>query len=344
MEGIVAKRCLKRSYYDKDKKNLSNASNSSNNINKIYNKKKEITKKYSFIQKVKEKVIFKTILQAITMLGVVVFIVSIKVFNIEVVKNSQMATKLKIEFNKSYSRIQAVEELKNISKKTHLFLNPIIPTKVEEGVKKMFNSIRKNNGGVNIYGETNINKNNEEQKTTETNNNQSKEISLEEDVQKNIGGSVEEEVANISVSSSINSQSSTIEKIKKLGIKFVKPTKGVITSSFGAREKIFEGIDGYHTGTDIAAAAGTSIVSSIEGTVKSAKNNKYNGYYVEVEKGDVLTRYCHLRKITVEEGSKVNAGQKIGEMGSTGLSTGPHLHFEIIYSGEKVDPQKIIEL
>ena len=70
----------------------------------------------------------------------------------------------------------------------------------------------------------------------------------------------------------------------------------------------------------------------------------YNGNYIEITNGKIITKYCHMDKLLVKEGKKVKLGEKIGLVGSTGLSTGPHLHFEILYDGIKVNPQKVIDL
>ena len=148
----------------------------------------------------------------------------------------------------------------------------------------------------------------------------------------------------MAVSSSISSYSSIIDKIKETKTKFIKPVSGTITSHYGAREVIFEGIDSYHTGTDIAAKTGTKVVSSIEGKVTRAAYNQYNGNFVEVTNGKIATIYCHMSKLSVKVGDKVKAGNKIGEVGSTGLSTGPHLHFEILFDGTKVDPEMVLDL
>ena len=86
------------------------------------------------------------------------------------------------------------------------------------------------------------------------------------------------------------------------------------------------------------------MVSSIIGTVTVATYNQYNGNYIEVTNGDVVTKYLHLSKITVKKGKSVKAGEKIGEVGSTGLSTGPHLHFEVLYKNSKIDPRLVVDL
>lgn len=167
----------------------------------------------------------------------------------------------------------------------------------------------------------------------------SKSENIEE---KNVGTSVDEEET-VTVVSSVSSEASILDKINDTNVKFIKPLSGVITSRFGAREPIFEGVDSYHTGIDIATDTGKTIVSSTDGTVTVATNNKYNGNYVEVTNGKIVTKYCHMSKISVKKGAKIKAGDKVGEVGSTGLATGPHLHFEVVYDGTKINPELVLD-
>jgi murein DD-endopeptidase MepM/ murein hydrolase activator NlpD len=106
---------------------------------------------------------------------------------------------------------------------------------------------------------------------------------------------------------------------------YVWPSKGMLSSGYGWRWGRM------HKGIDIAAPVGTPIVSVAAGTVVSAGwNDGGYGYLVEVEHGDgTVTRYAHNNRILVKSGQPVAQGQQIAEMGSTGFSTGPHLHFEI---------------
>jgi soluble lytic murein transglycosylase len=126
----------------------------------------------------------------------------------------------------------------------------------------------------------------------------------------------------------------------------VMPVIGAnVTSSFGPRKDPFSGATAQHDGIDFAAPAGSSIVASAAGTVKHVGNDpKGHGNYVEVEHADgVITRYSHASKITAEVGQQVNAGDPIGAVGSTGKSTGPHLHFEVLRDGKAVDPAPFLK-
>jgi len=115
---------------------------------------------------------------------------------------------------------------------------------------------------------------------------------------------------------------------------------GKFTSDFGKRGRYEK-----HTGVDIAARSGTSVYASDSGKVTFASWKGNYGHYVIIEHGDgVETRYAHLRKMNVKVGEEVIQGQVIGQVGSTGRSTGPHLHFEILKDGEVVDPNDYIDM
>ena len=109
---------------------------------------------------------------------------------------------------------------------------------------------------------------------------------------------------------------------------YIWPTTGVITSDFGGRESTVGSKN--HKGVDIGNSSGTQVLASDGGTVVTAKESRSYGKYILIEHRDgAVTCYAHLREILVSEGQHVAQGQLIGEMGSTGIATGPHLHFEI---------------
>mgnify|MGYP002688276517 CR=1 FL=1 len=99
-----------------------------------------------------------------------------------------------------------------------------------------------------------------------------------------------------------------------------------------------------HTGTDIAAVTGTKIKSSTEGEVVLVSEEGDYGKHLKVQIGEVSIIYAHCNQIYVKQGENVVQGQEIAEVGSTGNSTGPHLHFEIRISERTVNPQSILEL
>lgn len=129
------------------------------------------------------------------------------------------------------------------------------------------------------------------------------------------------------------------EKID-LGISLIQPVSSyqMITSRFGPRWGTT------HTGTDIAAVTGTTIVAAAAGTVEFS-GDQGNGYgrYVVINHGNgVKTLYGHCNTLNVSTGEYVTQGQKIAEVGSTGNSSGPHLHFEIRVNGKVTDPQNYL--
>lgn len=126
---------------------------------------------------------------------------------------------------------------------------------------------------------------------------------------------------------------------------FCIPTEGEITSVFGGREHPISGEIAAHTGIDIAAPSGQTVVSAAEGTVSSTGSDSANGNYVTVNHGGSFTTvYAHLSAISVKDGQRVDGSTKIGEVGSSGISTGPHLHFEIKINQKSVNPEDYITL
>ena len=125
---------------------------------------------------------------------------------------------------------------------------------------------------------------------------------------------------------------------------FIKPVEGVISSQYGRRDTATGSVPKNHTGTDIAAVTGTKIKSSTEGEVVLVSEEGDYGKHLKVQIGEISIIYAHCNQIYVKQGEKVVQGQEIAEVGSTGNSTGPHLHFEIRISERTVNPQSILEL
>lgn len=121
---------------------------------------------------------------------------------------------------------------------------------------------------------------------------------------------------------------------------YIKPISGGrLTSGFGRRSAPKKGASTYHKGVDWATPVGTAVVASSSGTVTRAGWGSGYGYCVYIRHADGReTRYGHLSKVLVSVGQKVSQGQKIALSGNTGVSTGPHLHFEILINGSQVNP------
>lgn len=167
------------------------------------------------------------------------------------------------------------------------------------------------------------------------------EISMQEIYTQNL----EELESKVEVASNVQTKlEEEYEKIESStfnGIYFsVKPVTGNITSRFGAVESIR---DHAHMGMDIAAPNGTPIKAAADGTVKFAGTMGGYGNLVIISHGNgVETYYGHCSKIYVTKGQEVTAGDEIAAVGSTGYSTGNHLHFEIRKDGSQVNPQKYL--
>jgi len=119
------------------------------------------------------------------------------------------------------------------------------------------------------------------------------------------------------------------------------PTSGSVTSGFGNRAHPVFGDVRFHNGIDIGASHGTVVVAADGGTVVTSTYNSSYGNYVVISHGSGRqTLYAHLSSRSVSVGANVSKGQQIGLVGSTGISTGPHLHFEVIENGVRINPRE----
>lgn len=116
------------------------------------------------------------------------------------------------------------------------------------------------------------------------------------------------------------------------------------SSSFGWRIDPFNGYKAFHEGLDFTAATGTPVFAAAGGIVSAAEHTPDYGKIVKIDHGSGLeTRYAHASTLFVRAGDRVEKGQKIAEVGSTGRSTGPHLHYEIRLAGNPLDPRKYLQ-
>lgn len=119
--------------------------------------------------------------------------------------------------------------------------------------------------------------------------------------------------------------------------------QGYISSYFGSRQDPFTGHGAFHKGIDFAGDAGADVVAVAAGVVTASENRSGYGYLVEISHGNgIVTRYGHNRQNVVKIGDTVTRGQTIAQMGSTGRSTGPHVHFEVLRNGRQVDPLSFV--
>jgi|LSQX01.1.fsa_nt_gb murein DD-endopeptidase MepM/ murein hydrolase activator NlpD len=128
-----------------------------------------------------------------------------------------------------------------------------------------------------------------------------------------------------------------------LSVSAVTPVYGKVTSGFGYRENPIKGGESFHTGIDIAASKGTRVAAAYYGVIVETGCTEAKGNYIVMSHGNgVETMYCHLNEISVVKGTVVRAGETIGRIGSTGWSTGPHLHFELRVYGIRCNPAWVL--
>ena len=190
-----------------------------------------------------------------------------------------------------------------------------------------------------VMGIFNKENQNENQETNEVN------VTENAEVNNGIGGALEEnkeETEQVEENQNLSQEEQDILDVKNT-TSFIKPIEGTISSVYGYRETATGTVPKDHTGTDIAAVTGTKIKSATEGQVVLASEEGDYGKHIKVQIGEVSIIYAHCNALYVKEGDMVTQGQEIAEVGSTGNSTGPHLHFEIRISERTVDPQKILE-
>ena len=140
-----------------------------------------------------------------------------------------------------------------------------------------------------------------------------------------------------------NSSSTSTVSLGDIRFRWPCPASGRITSGFGSRKSPTKGASTYHNGIDIGAPTGSAVVAAAAGEVVTATYSGSAGNYIMLSHGGgIYTLYMHCSKLSVSEGQQVKAGQTIGKVGSTGYSTGPHLHFGIRANGSYLNPSKYV--
>ena len=151
--------------------------------------------------------------------------------------------------------------------------------------------------------------------------------------------------ANKPSSGSNSSSSSSSGGASSGGFAFPLAYSTGVTCAYGPRVHPINGNKSFHYGVDLAAGMNTEIYATKSGTVTGATDGEANGYYVTINHGDGYSSiYAHMTNYVVSAGDSVKQGQLIGYVGTTGWSTGPHLHFEILYNGSNVNPMNYISL
>jgi len=136
----------------------------------------------------------------------------------------------------------------------------------------------------------------------------------------------------------------TFSKILKPDLNFINPVEGVISSRYGKKRFINNQPRSPHLSLDIAAAEGTKIISPSKGKVILVGDFFYAGNYIIIDHGfGLISSYSHLSSVQVSENQLIEKGQKIGEVGSTGRVTGPHLHWTVYLNKVRVNPESILK-
>lgn len=129
-----------------------------------------------------------------------------------------------------------------------------------------------------------------------------------------------------------------------LGFDYCTPVLGSVSSDFGYRDHPTEGEERFHYGVDLAADSGTAIACFADGVVTAVGESSSYGKYCVISHGNGYdTLYAHCSRITASSGAEVLRGEKIAEVGDTGMATGPHLHFELQHEGTYLNPVYYVE-
>ena len=132
----------------------------------------------------------------------------------------------------------------------------------------------------------------------------------------------------------------------RMGELFIIPIKAGFrwSSPYGWRADPFTGVQSFHTGTDLACPTGTPILAAMSGKISDVGYNRIYGNYIIINHGNgYQTLYAHMSKPIARKGQWVSQGTKIGLVGSTGYSTGPHLHFMVYKNGNRIDPMTVLK-
>ena len=351
MENVVSARRLRKSVLNNVGEvdlELYNLNRTNLYKNKIFKSSKK--REYIKITNLKTKLILKTFLCSVIMF----LVIFSKMFFLQNIKSNSEIVTLYNHYITDYSKSYVLEKIEFRINKLDLVIGNIVPEKIKEYMKKKyFNSIKpyivtfdlKSNFQELINLDNNKKETITEKKSIEITPSENSKVNIKEpeEALNGIGGAeplgnkVEEVISSISI------MDMDVQLIKSKNISIIVPVTGVITSRYGVRQQVFPGVDPYHTGIDIANKKGTEILSATNGVVtKIEYDNKYYGNFIEITENEVIFKYGHLDSIDAKQGSIIKQKDKIGLMGSTGMSTGPHLHFEIRVNDRTVNPEELL--
>lgn len=302
-------------------------------------------KEKSILQKAKNKIWIKIFLSVIIVLVCLIG----KLAFYDNLKNNQWVGILVKEYKKDYQKEDIVEKVENFFRQNKKTIAYIVPEQISNSVKNIYYEKVKekylNFNVKNFYDQITHANNHMKEASVYVYNKVDVVENIEETEKIPTEEKMEPSTENISPVSAVSSMESDINLIQEKKISMIAPVSGTITSTYGAREEILSGVGTFHTGVDIANVLNTEIKSATQGRVTEiGENNKYWGNYIVITTSDVSFRYAHLNKIEVGLNQEVEQGQIIGKMGSTGYSTGSHLHFQISIDSRTVDPQKLVDI
>ncbi len=344
MDNMVSARRLRKSMLKNTNVNIDSIGISDLDIKRKIKEHETEENNESVENERKNKINFKTkyFIKLFIAINMVFLCLVCKLLFKEQILNNKYAMYIVNEYNKDYSKeciLEKVEEYSKVGYETGKYIIPegfadYISLKYVGYIKpKIINLYIKDEVINVINNNVKNNKQNEEDKIESNSENTG------------IGGGEPYSEAKLEeIASAISIMDTDVNEILSKNINVIVPVKGTITSRYGVREQIFDNVNPYHTGIDIANKLNTQIVSATDGIiVKTEKMNKYYGNNIEIEKDGVIFKYAHLNKINVKKGDNIKQGDVIGLMGSTGMSTGSHLHFEIKINNRTIDPEKIIK-
>ena len=212
-----------------------------------------------------------------------------------------------------------------------IFLNGLFPTNISENEDSTIMNEIENTELTNIMN------------SIELDNTITEDIILENTINNNLAeenqvalGTGGGDIENID---SDDSQMKNDAENVKTNYEITLPLRGTITSRFGERDIEPR----FHTGIDIARDTGSEIISATNGTVILAEEQESYGKVLKIQNNDLVVLYAHCDELLVNVGDKITMMQPIARVGSTGNSTGPHLHFEIIYCERYINPEYVLE-
>ncbi len=295
----------------------------------------------------------KFMVQIIISINIVLISIILKLTFEEKILDNKYANVIINEYNKDYSKEGVIEKAEEYVKQSYNAGKYIIPenianyvsSKYIEEIKPYLTKFELKEEILNVFNNVDKNIENTETNVDEnksiTNINEGASISGAESIVEEsniVEGQLEEAISAISI------MDNDVQEVLAKNIDIKLPTSGTITSRYGVRDEIFDNIDEYHTGIDIANKLNTEILSATDGVVIATENmNKYYGNNIEIENDGVIFKYAHLNKINVKTGDSIKQGDLIGLMGSTGRATGSHLHFEIKINNRTIDPEEILK-